>query len=186
MAKKKTRWWMLIVCALAFSAIVGYGVGAPTDQSAKKTAESLDSSSVTVCFTPGGDCWKLIVNEIENAEKTLDVAIYSLTSLELSSALVAAKSRGVAIRLVTDNEQSQSKYSKTQYLADSDIPVRYDGYGCMHHKFAIIDTAMVITGSYNWSNSAETRNDENVVFIKSRGIAEAYSSEFGRLWERYR
>ena len=184
--KQKPRLRLFIICALAFSVIVGYSIGAQTTQSAERDTENLNSSSVTVCFTPEGNCRELILSEIEDAKKTLDIAIYSLTNLEISSALVAAKSRGIDIRVITDNEQSQNQYSKAQYLADSGIPVRYDGYGYMHHKFAIIDNAMVITGSYNWSNSAETRNDENVVFIRSRDVAETYTSEFDRLWERYR
>ncbi len=56
----------------------------------------------------------------------------------------------------------------------------------MHHKFAVFDGKTVITGSYNWSNSAETRNYENVVVLHDSKIALAYHSEFERLWRDFR
>ncbi|MEM4311114.1 MAG: phospholipase D-like domain-containing protein [Nitrososphaerales archaeon] len=53
----------------------------------------------------------------------------------------------------------------------------------MHHKVAIIDGMIVITGSYNWSSSAEDVNDENLIILKDREIALSYEKEFQRVWK---
>ena len=54
----------------------------------------------------------------------------------------------------------------------------------MHHKVMIIDGEIVITGSYNFSRSAETRNDENMIFIYNREIAELFLDEFEKVYEQ--
>jgi phosphatidylserine/phosphatidylglycerophosphate/cardiolipin synthase-like enzyme len=65
------------------------------------------------------------------------------------------------------------------------LDVRLDGNGGqMHHKVIIIDRSIVITGSYNFSASAETRNDENLVIIHSPVIAGYYLDEFQRVYDQ--
>jgi len=53
----------------------------------------------------------------------------------------------------------------------------------MHHKVIIIDNRIVITGSYNFSQSAEDYNDENLVIIESEELAQAYLAEYERIWQ---
>jgi phosphatidylserine/phosphatidylglycerophosphate/cardiolipin synthase-like enzyme len=53
----------------------------------------------------------------------------------------------------------------------------------MHHKVIIIDKRIVVTGSYNFSSNARTRNDENTLILHSSEIAEIYVEEFDRVWE---
>ena len=53
----------------------------------------------------------------------------------------------------------------------------------MHHKVIIVDGQIVITGSYNFSKSAKTRNDENTLILHNPEIAELYIEEFERVWE---
>jgi phosphatidylserine/phosphatidylglycerophosphate/cardiolipin synthase-like enzyme len=64
------------------------------------------------------------------------------------------------------------------------IPVRFNsvGRGILHDKFAVIDAAIVITGSYNWTTAAETLNAENLLIIRGGDIASRYETEFLRLW----
>jgi len=70
------------------------------------------------------------------------------------------------------------------HLLENGIDVRLDGnrHG-MHHKVIIIDERIVVTGSYNFSNNAKTRNDENSLILHSAEIAEIYVEEFDRVWE---
>ena len=155
-------------------------------------AESADSpeylgvpggDSLVVCFSPGG-CRGLIISALQSADKTIQAAVYSITNFEICSTLVGEKRRGSAVTVIGDDNQAAGRYSKTEYLSDSGIPVRLGGgYGHMHHKFAVIDSELVITGSYNWSNSAETRNDENLLIIRDRELAAQYLREFERLWK---
>ena len=55
----------------------------------------------------------------------------------------------------------------------------------MHQKFAVIDRRIVLTGSYNWTHSADNRNDENLLMFRDAGpLAEEYRKTFLQLWER--
>ena len=86
-----------------------------------------------------------------------------------------AAKRGVEVRVYLNNDQRNEKYSKAGFLRKKGIPVKlHDHDGLMHNKFAIIDEEIVATGSFNWTASADTRNDENLVLIKNKQVSEAY------------
>lgn len=84
-----------------------------------------------------------------------------------------------------DKGQSKGKYSKYEYLLDSGIAVIQDRHtGIMHNKIAIIDGRILFTGSYNWSKSAEERNEENLLeFIDEEEIIKVYQERLDYLWE---
>ena len=71
------------------------------------------------------------------------------------------------------------------FIHTGELDVRLDGnlIGLMHHKVIIIDQKVVITGSYNFTESTETVNDENVVIIFSPEIAKKYLEEFQRVFQ---
>ena len=56
----------------------------------------------------------------------------------------------------------------------------------MHHKFAVIDEAVVITGSFNWTTQAVKNNQENILFIENETLAKAYTEEYERLWKGFK
>lgn len=63
------------------------------------------------------------------------------------------------------------------------IPVRHEtGTGLMHNKFAVVDDSIVLTGSFNWTRSAEGANNENLLKITSPDLAAQYAEEFSELW----
>ncbi len=79
-------------------------------------------------------------------------------------------------------EASSRSYTEMLYCVDSNR-MRQDGNpDILHHKVMIIDDAIVVTGSFNFSNSAATKNDENLLIIHSPSIANAYLSEFAQRW----
>ncbi len=84
-----------------------------------------------------------------------------------------------------DKGQFQGKYSKYEFLLDNDIVVIQDRHaGIMHNKIAIIDGRILFAGSYNWSKSAEERNEENLLeFIDEEGIIEIYQERQDYSWE---
>jgi phosphatidylserine/phosphatidylglycerophosphate/cardiolipin synthase-like enzyme len=151
---------------------------------------------VQACFSPQGKCSSHILREIESAKQELLVAVYAFTSVDLASALVQAKKRGVAVQVVVDREFDRAnENSKARFLGAQKIPVRrVSGVqltmqdkepGLMHQKFAVIDRRLVFTGSYNWTHSAESRNDENLLMFRNAGpLAEEYRKAFFQLWER--
>jgi phosphatidylserine/phosphatidylglycerophosphate/cardiolipin synthase-like enzyme len=152
--------------------------------------------AVQACFSPQGKCSTHILREIDNAKKELLVAVYAFTSDDLAGALVQAKKRGVIVQVIIDREfDSRNDKSKGKFLELQKIPVRrLSGskppnldreVGLMHQKFAVFDRQVVFTGSYNWTQSADSVNDENLLLFRDAGpLAEEYRRIFVRLWER--
>ena len=151
---------------------------------------------VQACFSPQGKCSSYILREIDQAKKELLVAVYAFTNDELAGALVQAKKRGVAIQVVLDREfDARTENSKGKFFETNKIPLRRlsgaksqsqeRDAGLMHQKFAVIDRNTVLTGSYNWTHSAEKANDENLLLFREAGpLADEYRQAFMRLWER--
>jgi len=151
---------------------------------------------VQACFSPQGKCAAHILREISSAKKELLVAVYAFTSDDLASALIQAKKRGVAVQVVIDREfDLANEKSKGKVFDAQKIPLRRisgikpnggeKDSGLMHQKFAVIDRKVVFAGSYNWTYSAESYNDENLLLFRDAGpLAEEYRKAFLRLWER--
>ena len=109
--------------------------------------------------------------------------MYNLTTREISQELIKAKERGVQIRVFLDKGEGNGKYSKGRYLMDKGIDVRfYAGIGLMHNKFAVIDNRVLITGSFNWTASAERENQENLLIITDENVVKEYAQRFEMLW----
>ena len=108
---------------------------------------------------------------------------YSFTSDELGAIIREKAAEGLTIAGVMDEEQVRSNIgTEFEPFVQTKLDVFLDGNeGQMHHKVMIIDSKIVITGSYNFSSSAETRNDENVIFIYSPEIAELFMQEFDKV-----
>ena len=129
-----------------------------------------------VCFTPPENCTGLINDVINHAEKTIYVQAYSFTSGPIMHALVAAASRGVAVKVILDKTQVDSKkYTSSRYLLNNNIPVWVDYKPAVaHNKVMIIDEAIVITGSFNFTNAAQYKNAENLLILKNKTLAADY------------
>lgn len=142
-------------------------------------------AEIRIFFSPEGDIAEEIIKQINNAQEYIDIAIYSFTYEPIAGAIVRAKRRGVKIRILMDKGQSKGKYSKYKFLLDNDIAVIQDRHtGIMHNKIAIIDGRILFTGSYNWSKSAEERNEENLLeFIDEEEIIKVYQQRLDYLWE---
>jgi len=139
-------------------------------------------ADVEPCFTPGQRCDLRIINAINNAQRTIEVQAYQLTSAPISSALSGANRRGVRVQIILDKSQYRNKgYSAAIYFMNQHIPVWIDLKPAIaHNKVIIIDDDIVITGSYNFSNAAQFRNAENVLIIKSDGVAKAYDDNYNK------
>ena len=144
-------------------------------------ANSLDL--IKVSFSRVDDTGSLIRTWIGRANSTIEVAVYSFTQDTLADALVSAKNRGVAVRVLMDSEtidDSGSEYSRLKKLG---ISIKTDSStGLMHDKFFVIDGRVVGTGSYNWTGSAEDDNAENLLVVRSTALGVRYLIEFNALW----
>ncbi|MEM2154274.1 MAG: phospholipase D family protein [Nitrososphaeria archaeon] len=139
-----------------------------------------------IYFSPKGGCAEQIIYWIGRANTSVHVLIYSFTLSNIADALISAKNRGVDVKVVFEKGQI-SQYSQYFRLANAGINVRNDtNPDYMHNKVAIIDGIIVLTGSYNWSSSAENSNNENLIIIKSVDVAREYENVFNRIWEHGR
>lgn len=126
-----------------------------------------------------------LLSVINSSQKTLDIAIYSLTNSKIGSAITQAHKRGVAVRLITDREQASGQYQKSllKGLVKAGIPVKIDTHsGLMHLKVTIADGKIATTGSYNYTKSAEVTNDEVFVVLRDEKAAHDFDAEFGKMW----
>ena len=145
------------------------------------------SDDTEVFFSPNGGCQQAVVNEIDQARETMDIAMYFLTSREIVQALVRAKERHVQVRLVFDKSQEIQDYAKARYLIKRGFAVKFHtGEGLMHNKFAVIDGHILITGSFNWTPTADRKNEENLLIIKDAPVIKKYRDRFDYLWVQAR
>lgn len=142
---------------------------------------------VFVGFSPstGQSALQMVLCAIDGARRSVDIAAYSFTSKPVAAALVAAKNRGVVVRLVADKKANSDRYTAVTFLINKGISVRLNGqYVIMHNKFMVVDGDTVQTGSFNYTASAANRNAENVLLVKNAPmLAAAYQGEFNRLWD---
>jgi phosphatidylserine/phosphatidylglycerophosphate/cardiolipin synthase-like enzyme len=140
---------------------------------------TLNNTPVEVYFSPNGGAQDAIVREIGKAKTSILVQAYSFTSAPIAKALIEAKKRGVAIAAILDKSQRTEKYSGATFLKNEGIPVMIDaGHAIAHDKVMVIDSEVVITGSFNFSKAAEEKNGENLLVIRSKDLAKIYSANW--------
>lgn len=137
-------------------------------------------------FSPGVDCRDAIHSAIDGATRHLDVCVFTITDDYLAKALAAAHRRGVAVRIITDNDKGHDPGSDIERLENLGISVRIDRTEYhMHHKFAIVDKRTLLNGSYNWTRGAFSYNQENVVVSREPTLVAAFQRTFDELWRQF-
>ena len=132
-------------------------------------------------FCPEDNCASHLVDLLKNAKSSIYFMTFSFTSESIADALIGKDS--LDIKGVFDSQQSSLKFSQFKRLKEFGINVKKDTSKYkMHHKVFIIDNETVATGSFNPTLSADTKNDENLLVIHDKNIANAFSEDFDRLW----
>jgi phosphatidylserine/phosphatidylglycerophosphate/cardiolipin synthase-like enzyme len=147
------------------------------------------TGTVEVLFTPWDDAEGAIVRVLDKASKSIHVQAYLLTSRSIAKALQDAKARGVTVEILADREMvSKGENSLVPKLAAEGIPVWLETrYAVAHNKVLLIDAlgeqGIVITGSYNFTWSAQARNAENLLILRGNpALARRYLEN----WQRHR
>ena len=135
-------------------------------------------------FSPGPNCRIAIEQAMETALSELLICVFTISDDRLSDAIMAAHRSGLTVRVISDNDKMHDRGSDVERLSQAGVDVRID---CspehMHHKFMVIDGHTVMNGSYNWTRSAETRNEENIIAVDDPLLANRFSEEFERIWK---
>ncbi len=138
------------------------------------------------CFSPGHDCPRRIAELFARARRSVDVCVFTITDDRIAAAIFDAHHRGVALRIVSDNDKALDLGSDIERFAQAGIAVRLDRSEFhMHHKFAIFDGRLLVNGSYNWTRGAAEQNHENLVLSSNRRLVAAFAGLFEKLWEQF-
>ncbi|KAJ2339566.1 hypothetical protein IWW50_006235 [Coemansia erecta] len=139
-------------------------------------------------FFPSENSFDALVQFLDSAHTSLDICVFNITDNGVANAIIAAKRRGVDVRIISDDEQLKCKGSDVERLQeDHGIPFKTDNDPSkfMHSKFAVIDRRAVWCGSYNWTVAGRRQNNEAVICTNDPDTAHAFSSEFERLWDQF-
>lgn len=160
-----------------------------------------------VLFSPEDKPTKKLLELINNAQKKIHAAVYMITDKTIATALVKAKKdRGVDVQVITDKVTVDSNFGKGKLLREQGIMVYvyspqnkasskisqkvnsnqkiFNVAPLMHNKFALFDDKLVLTGSFNWTRSANQKNRENVIIIDEKEVIDKYQKEFLALKEK--
>lgn len=147
----------------------------------------IGSVPVESWFSPSDQVTSHITDAIRTADSEALFSLLTFTKDDQAGALVEAFDKGVQVRGMIENTGDQG--SEFNYLLSQGINVQqHSASGILHHKYGVIDAdapgsePLVVTGSHNWTFTAETANDENTLVIHNADIATLYKAEFERRW----
>ncbi len=150
----------------------------------KKYYVKVDEININAYFAPEDNVERIINKRLKKAKKTIRFMAFSFTSDCIGETMIEKFKEGVSIEGVFESRGSQSEYSEYTKMMIEGLPVVKDhNRYIMHHKVIIIDDSIVITGSFNFSKNANSRNDENILILESNEIAAKYTEEFRRVYK---
>jgi phosphatidylserine/phosphatidylglycerophosphate/cardiolipin synthase-like enzyme len=199
------RLFVLFILFLPFLTVLSAG------QSPSPAGKDRAPPDMQVLFSPGsgpGALRAAIASEIRNTRKSLDIALYTGMTAGLARE-VARAAKSCAVRLVVDPDALTESLSRLDDGDDPSLNDRRSARWCamlaeagvrirvmpdtraggakrpiFHHKFAVIDGATALVGSYNWSARGDGLHYDNLVVLRDAAIAGRFREEFDRLWAR--
>ncbi|WP_413172510.1 DUF655 domain-containing protein [Anabaena azotica] len=173
---------------------------------------NLGETKISVHFSPTSPTqpWSnssngLIANTLDSSTKTVDMALFVFSDQKIANILENRHNQNVEIRALIEPQFAYRSYSEAldmmglalsdncKYEVDNNpwknpintvgVPILAKG-DLLHHKFAVVDNQTVITGSHNWSEAANTGNDETLIVIENPTVAAHFQREFNRLYAK--
>lgn len=174
-----TTWLPIRAVAEAVGGVVGWD--------GSTGSVTLDTTQpVEYYFTRAGDKPELaLIDVINSAQETLDIAIYSLTHPDIVAAIRDAAQRGVDVRLIEDRLQAsgQSQTSALKILGSAGVELKQNKHsGLMHLKMTIADGKVATGGSFNYSKNAATNSDEVLTIYRDPKLVADFLARFNEMW----
>ncbi|MCK6583342.1 MAG: phospholipase D-like domain-containing protein [Anaerolineales bacterium] len=145
----------------------------------------LNGTPVQVIFSPEDGAVSNLIAIVNDAQTSIRFLAFSFTDYPLAQAMIDRAAAGVDVQGVFETFGSNSPRSELRTFWCAGVPVRQDGNGSfLHHKIVVIDDSIVITGSLNFSSSADEENEENVIILDNPEIAALYLQEYQKLWSQ--
>jgi phosphatidylserine/phosphatidylglycerophosphate/cardiolipin synthase-like enzyme len=137
-----------------------------------------------VYFSPDDHPQEALLEIIRNAQQSINILAFAFTSDLLGEAIRQRAADGVLVHGVMDKVQAEIGLGdESLAFRQAGLDIRFGGQtGLMHHKTIIVDHEIVVVGSYNFTNSAEETNDENLIIIMDPSVADSFMTEFNRIF----
>lgn len=134
--------------------------------------ELADEGNIEVYFCPQDNCESSFVNFLDSAQESIHCALFEVDLQSVQDKLIE-KSKSLDVKIVTDDG----------YYDEFNRPfVKKDSYGLMHNKFCVIDGKKISAGSMNPTFNCANKNNNNLLLIESKLLAENYEDEFQEMW----
>ncbi len=138
-------------------------------------------------FSPDDNICQYLKGLLDGSGQAIDICVFTITDDRITSSILRAHRRKVPVRIISDNDKAFDAGSDISGLKRAGIPVVVDrDRNHMHHKFALFDRRILVTGSYNWTRSASHSNRENFVVTGDPKLVGKFQEEFERLWLVFR
>lgn len=142
------------------------------------------ASKSRACFSPGDSCLSCIIAELGRARKSADICVFTISDDRITAAILAAHTRHVSVRIITDNEKQYDTGSDIEQLRRAGIPLKVDETEHhMHHKFVVLDGQTLLNGSFNWTRSASKFNEENLIVTSEAALVATFARQFEQMWQ---
>jgi phosphatidylserine/phosphatidylglycerophosphate/cardiolipin synthase-like enzyme len=169
------------------AAVFLHGFAKPASAFDARSAAQTSTGTWQVAFAPWDNIESILVQLIDDARQQIRMQAYLFTSRRIANALITAQRRGIDVKVLADEAQSHLKSSKIEIVAEAGIPVWLETrYQSAHNKILLIDAAsaqpVVVTGSFNFTWTAQHKNAENILISRSdTGLATRYALN----WQRH-
>ncbi len=180
--------------AMEFNEMFGSEEALPDPSKARFGPDKLDNTPhqfivndkpVECYFSPSDGTHSQILRALETADESAFVATMLITKSDIGDLLAAKNREGVDVKVLLNNydQYGEPIFNTLKTSLREDLRLKGEP-GIMHHKYMIVDQGvahsnpLLLTGSHNWSSSAQLRNDENTLIIFDQGVANAYYQEF--------
>ncbi|MGC2200090.1 MAG: phospholipase D-like domain-containing protein [Stellaceae bacterium] len=159
--------------------LLGLTISIGVSSTALTAAPVASHAMIEICFSPEDDCAGFAERAIGAAEHEILVSAYRLTvGSGIVGALIRAKKRGVDVQVIAGRSAPCGRASGIEPLAAAGVPVWFDDHVRMAHaKTMVIDGAVTLQGSYNWTRGASA-NSEDLNLISSLAVAAAYAGHW--------
>jgi len=151
----------------------------------KKYYVKIEDTNINAYFSPEDNIERIILDRLGKTKKSVRFLAFSFTSDPIADELIRLHKKGITVQGVFEKEGSGTEHCEYAKLLVEGVAVKLDrNPRLMHHKVIIIDEALLITGSFNFSRGANTKNDENVILLDNREIIAEYIREFRRIYDQ--
>ena len=175
----------IIIVPLAFQVVFTASTFAkPKNPPVRLFEEALTKAPLPdeVCFAPSEPCDLKLIKFVESANESLDIAIFDINLDSLVHAILI-KSKKIKVRILVDRRQAKGAWSAVPLLLKANVDVKLGHQkGIMHNKFMVVDGKMLELGSFNYTNAAAFKNNENQVYLNNKAIVARYKARFEIMW----